>query len=151
MNSVSLTGEDVVVIGGRVFHGLADQDYVTLEFPNDLANMKVSKEGNSIYALNQSGIMVKVTLRVLMGGPDDQFLNAQVQQMLNDFSGFLLMAGSFTKRVGDGAGNVKNVLYQMAGGIFQKYPGAKSNSEGDTDQSVAVYEMMFRNNSRAIQ
>lgn len=151
MNSVSLTGEDVVVIEGRVLHGLADADYISLEFPQDIANMKVSKEGNSIYALNQSGIMVKATIRVLMGGADDQFLNSRLQQMLNDFSGFHLLTGSFSKRVGDGAGNVKSVIYQLAGGIFQKYPAAKSNAEGDTEQSVAVYELMFRNNSRAIQ
>lgn len=149
--SVSLTGEDVVVINGRVFHDLADQDFVMVEFDNDLANMKVSKDGNTIYALNLTGIQAKVTLRVLAGASDDVYLNALQQQMLNDFSSFPLMAGSFTKRVGDGAGNVKSIVYQLAGGIFKKYQNAKTNAEGDVDQSVAVFELLFRNQSRSIQ
>ena len=151
MPSVSLTGKDVVVIDGRVFHGAADADYVNLEFENDLAAMKVSKDGNTIYALNQTGNVCKVTMRLLLGCSDDVVLNSRVQQMKNDFSGFTLLVGSFTKRVGDGAGGVKNVVYNLANGIFKKMPNAKSNAEGDVEQSVAIYEMMFYNQGRAIQ
>ena len=151
MNGVSLTGSDVIVLDGRVFHGVADQDFAHLEFDNDIANLKVSKDGNTIFALNETGNLVKVTLRLLVGSADDIYLNSRLQQMKNDFSGFVLMAGSFTKRVGDGAGNIKNVVYSMANGIFKKMVASKSNAEGDTEQSVAVYEMLFRNNSRAIQ
>ena len=150
-NGVSLTGNDVVVLDGRVFHGVADADYVHLEFDNDIANLKVSKDGNTIFALNETGNIVKVTMRLLVGCADDVVLNSRFQQMKNDFSGFTLMAGSFTKRVGDGAGNIKNVVYSMANGIFKRMVPAKSNAEGDTEQSVAVYEMLFRNQSRAIQ
>jgi len=150
-NGVSLTGNDVVVIDGRVFHGVADADYVHLEFDNDLAKLKVSKDGNTIFALDQTGNIVKVTMRLLVGSADDIVLNSRLQQMKNDFSGFTLLVGSFTKRVGDGAGNVKNVVYSLANGIFKKMVAAKSNAEGDTEQSVAVYEMMFFNQSRAVQ
>lgn len=150
-NGVSLTGNDVVVIDGRVFHGYADQDYVRLAFDNDISNLKVSKDGNTIFALNETGNIVKVTIRLLLGSADDVVLNSRFQQMKNDFSGFTLMEGSFTKRIGDGAGNVKNVIYTMAKGIFKKMVDAGSNAEGNTEQSVAVYELLFRNQSRAIQ
>jgi len=151
MPSVSLTGKDVIVIDGRVFHDVADGDFAILEFENDIANMKVSKDGNSIFALNETGNVVKATLRVLLGSADDVVLNSRLQQLKNDFSGFTLLVGSFTKRVGDGAGNVKNVVYNLANGIFKKNVNVKNNAEGDTEQSVAVYELMFRNQSRAIQ
>lgn len=151
MPSVSLTGKDVIVIDGRVFHDVADGDFALLEFDNDIASIKVSKDGNSIFALNETGNVVKATLRVLLGSADDVVLNSRLQQLKNDFSGFTLLVGSFTKRVGDGAGNVKNVVYNLANGIFKKNVNVKSNAEGDTDQSVAVYELLFRNQNRAIQ
>lgn len=148
--SVSLTGQDVVVISGRVLSDLADGDFAVLDFDTDLANLKVSKDGNIIYALNQSGRQVKVTLRLLLGSSDDIALNSWMQSMLTDFSGFTLLAGSFTKRVGDGAGNVRNVVYSLANGIFKRLVPTKSSSEGDTDQSVAVYELAFLNQSKTI-
>ncbi len=151
MASVSLTGSDVAVLNGRIIHDVADGDFVKLEFDTDLANMKVSKDGNTVFALNETGRLVKATLRILVGSADDVFLNSLVQQMLNDFSAFTLLSGSFTKRVGNGAGTVKNVVYSMANGIFRRYPMAKSNAEGDVEQSVAVYELSFRNQGRAIQ
>ena len=150
-NGVSLTGDDVVVIDGRVFHGVADADYVHLGFDNDLAKLKVSKDGNTIYALDQTGNIVTVTMRLLRGSADDIVLNSRLQQMKNDFSGFTLMVGSFTKRIGDGAGNVKNDVYSLANGIFKKMVAATANAEGDTNQSVAVYEMVFFNQNRAVQ
>ena len=38
----------------------------------------------------------------------------------------------------------------MAGGIFLKRVGAKSNAEGDTEQSVSIYEMKYANAPRAL-
>lgn len=151
MPSVTLTGSDVAVIGGRVLHDNADGDFVALEFPEDLAKMKVSKDGNAVYAFSETGRQVNVTLRLLAGSADDVYFNSLLQQLKNDPAAFALMAGSFTKRVGDGKGGTKNIVYQLAGGIFRKNPGAKSNAEGDTDQGVAVYETMFLNQARAIQ
>ncbi len=148
--SVSLTGADVIVINGRVFHDLADGEAVNISFDNDLAAMKVAKDGNGIYALNLTGVVAHVTARVLRGSADDRYMNGLMQSMLNDFSGFNLMAGSFTKRVGDGKGNVSADVYQMSGGIIKKIPGAMTSAEGNTDQSVVVWEMLFRN-QRSIQ
>ncbi len=150
MASVSLTGSDVVVINGRIFNDMADGDFAKVDFETDMANMKVSKDGNTIFALNETGRQSRVTLRVLLGSADDVFLNSLLQGMLNDFASFNLLTGSFTKRVGDGAGTIKNVAYNMANGIFRRWPSAKSNAEGDVEQSVAVYEFAFRNQSRTV-
>ena len=151
MASVSLTGSDVAVINGRIIHDVADGDFVKIEYDTDLANMKVSKDGNTIYALDQTGKQVKVTVRLLLGSADDVKMNSWLTGMLNDFSAFELITGSFTKAVGDGAGNVKNVVYQMANGIFKRWPNAKSNAQGDTEQSVAVYELAFLNQGRSVE
>jgi hypothetical protein len=147
---VSLTGNDVVIVNGRVFHGVADADYVVIEFDNDISAAKVSKDGNTIFALNQTGFLGRMTMRLLRGSPDDIFMNSLLQGLRNDFSAFTLLTGSFTKRVGDGAGNVANDVYSLGNGIFKKLPGAKSNAEGDTEQSVTIYEVWFYNQARAI-
>lgn len=151
MNAVSLSGADTIQIDGRILQDLADGDAVNLTFPNDLANVKASKNGNMIYAFNETGKIVNCSLRVLLGSADDKFLNSRMQEMKNDFSSFILLTGSFSKRVGDGQANINTDVYQMSGGIFKKQVEAKTSAEGDVSQSVAVYELLFGNGDKSIQ
>jgi hypothetical protein len=149
--SVSLTGADTIQIDDRILNDLADADSVKLTFPNDLAAVKASKDGNTIYAFNETGRTCEVELRVLLGSADDKYLNARLQEMKNAFSNFILATGTFSKRAGDGKGNVTTVVYQMAGGVFKKQVEAKTSSEGDTEQSVSVYTITFGNTGKSIQ
>lgn len=151
MNTVSLTGTDTIQIDTRVLYDLADGDSVMLSFPNDLAAVKASKNGNTIYAFNEMGRLVDCTIRVLTGSSDDKYLNSRMQEMKNGFSDFILLTGSFTKRTGDGAGDISSVVYQCAGGIFKKQVEAKTSSEGDVEQSVSAYIISFGNASKSIQ
>lgn len=151
MGSVSLTGADTINIDGRNINDLAEGDAVHLTFPNDLATVKASKNGNTIYAFNEMGRLVECTLRLLLGSADDKYLKSRLQAQRNDFSNFTLLAASFSKRVGDGAGNLSTVIYQCSGGIFKRQPEAKTSAEGDTEQSVAVWTINFGNSSIAVQ
>jgi len=148
--SISLTGQDTIIINNRVISDLADADCGTLNFPNELASLKTGKNGNAIYALNNTGKECDVVLRVVRGSEDDKFLNGLLAVQNANFSAFILMSGEFIKKVGDGQGNVNNDTYIMNGGIFSKQVGAKSNVEGDSEQSVAIYEMKFANSPRVI-
>ena len=150
MPTVSLSGNDTVLLGNRVFTDVADGDYFTFTFPNELAAVKTGKNGNSIFALNATGKQAEATLRLIRRSSDDKFMDALLQQQLNDFAGFSLLLGVFVKRAGDGQGNVTNDTYRMAGGMFSHQVDAKSNAEGDTDQSVSVYRLRFTNAERAI-
>lgn len=149
--SVSLTGSDTIQIDSRVLADLADQDAVMLKFPDELAKVKASKNGNTIFAFNEQGRVVECDIRVLLGSADDKYLNARMQEMKNGFSDFILVTGVFTKRIGDGAGNISSAVYQCSGGIFKKQIEAKTSAEGDTEQSVAVYTLAFGNGGRSIQ
>lgn len=151
MESVSLTGADVIMVDGRVLADLADQDAVVIAYPNDLAAVKASKNGNTIYAFNETGRLVDCTIRVLLGSADDKYLNSRMQEMKNAFSDFILLTGAFTKRVGDGKGNISSAVYQLSGGIFKKQIEAKTSAEGDAEQSVAIYMVSFGNGNRSIQ
>jgi len=150
MASVSMTGSDTIKINNRVLSDLGDGDVVALTFPNESASVKTGKNGNSIYALNESGKQCEVVLRVIRGSADDKFLNNLLASQKRAFGNFVLMIGEFTKVVGNGAGLVTNDTYILSGGIFSKETEAKSNVEGDTEQSLAVYNLKFANSPRSI-
>lgn len=146
----SLTGKDTIKINGRILNDLADGDCAVLTFPNDLTAIKTGKGGNSVYAFNYSGNQAEVSLRVLRGSSDDKFLNNLLALLKNDPAAFSLMQGEFTKNIGDGAGAINNDTYIMSGGIFKKQPEVKENAEGDTEQAIAIYNMIFSNAPRTI-
>ncbi len=155
MGGVSLTGNDTVAIGAtgaalRIFADFGDGDTVNLDFPNNLVEAKTGKNGNTIYAFNATGQVVAVLIRVLRGSPDDKFLNAEMNLYLADPAAYPLLAGEFIKRIGDGAGNVINDVYKIAGGIVQKIPTVKENVEGDTEQAITIYPIIFANTERSI-
>lgn len=152
MQTVSLTGTDLIQIDQRILADLADGDAVALSFDNDLAMVKAGKNGNVIYALNEMGRVTGCSLRILLGSSDDKYLNSRMQEQKNGFSDFILLTGSFSKRTGTGdGGNPSTAVYQMSGGIFKKQVEAKTSAEGDTEQSVAVYTISFGNGNRSIQ
>lgn len=147
--SISLTGQDTIQIGGRVLKNFADGAVATLTYPNDKVAVKTGKNGNAIYAVNATGRLSELVLRILRGSPDDQFLNAQNKLAESDLPSYVLMPGYLVKRIGDGLGNVKNDTYLLAGGVVTKNPGAESNVEGNTEQSITVWNLKFSNSDRA--
>lgn len=153
-NSNSLTGSDGVIFsqGGeqRVFKDLAASDVFNVDFPNNLVEGKVGKNGNVLYAFNANGQTADVTLRIVLGSPDDKYLNAILAQYLLDQAAFVLIDGEFIKRSGDGQGNVNNVIYSLDGGIPMKMPNAKENTEGDIEQSIAIWMVKFARVDRSI-
>lgn len=148
--SVSMTGKDTIVIDNRVLTDLPDGDVVNLKFPQPVAAVKTGKNGNSLYAYNASGQQAEVEIRIIRGSADDKYLaNRLAQQNLN-FAGFVLIQGQFIKKIGDGLGNITSDTYVCGGGIFENNVDAKSNVEGNTDQSIALYKIKFANAPRAI-
>lgn len=150
MATVALTGSDTIIINARVITDLADADVAVLDFPNNIADVKTGKNGNSIYALNESGKNSELTLRVIRGSGDDKYLNELLNSQNGNFANTILMVGEFIKQAGDGKGKVSNDTYICSGGIFTKFVPAKSNVDGDTGQSVSEYKIKFANTPRVI-
>lgn len=150
MGQIALSGADTIIINNQILVGLADDNCVELTFPNDISQVKTGKNGNAIYGLNESGKQCEVKLRVIRGSSDDKFLNNLLAQQQANFAGTVLMIGQFIKKVGDGAGNIASDTYIMSGGVFSKIPEAKSNVNGETEQSIAIYTMKFSNAPRVI-
>lgn len=150
MSTIALSGSDTITINNHIFNDLADGNCVELTFPNDIANVKTGKNGNSIYGLNESGKQCEVKLRVIRGSVDDKFLNNLLAQQQANFAGTVLMIGQFIKKLGNGQGAITSDTYILSGGIFTKIPEAKTNVEGETEQSIAIYTLKFSNAPRAI-
>lgn len=150
MSTVAMSGSDTIVLNNRLFTDLADGNCVELTFPNDIAQVKTGKNGNSIYGLNESGKQAEAKIRIVRGSSDDKFLNNLLAQQQSNFAGFALMIGQFIKQIGDGAGNIGSDTYILSGGVFTKQIEGKTNVEGDTEQSVAIYTLKFSNAPRAL-
>lgn len=154
MAIVAMSGNDTIIINGGnssyLFTSQADGNIVELTYPNEIAAVKTGKNGNSIYGLNESGRQCEVKVRVLRHSADDKFMQELLNLQLANFAGFPLMTAEFTKLIGDGKGTVGSDIYILSGGIFTKQVEGKSNVEGDTEQSVAIYMMKFSNSPRAL-
>lgn len=148
--TLSLTGNDTLKLRDRVFADFAEGDVAALTFPNDIAALKTGKDGNTIYALNETGRQCELVLRVLRGSSDDKFLQNLLAAQRNDFSRFVTLEGELVKRIGDGKGNITTDTYLVTGGVFTKNVEVTSNVEGNTDQSVSVYTIQFGDNTRTL-
>lgn len=150
MAFTALSGQDTIIINNYIFVGLADENYVELTYPNDIANVKTGKNGNSIFGFNESGKQCEVKIRCLRGSKDDSFLNNLLSQQQANFAGTVLLQGQFIKKIGDGQGNVTSDTYIMSGGVFTKQVEGKSNASGEVEQSIAMYTMKFTNAPRVL-
>lgn len=150
MGTVALTGKDTHKINGRILNDFAPGDCVMIEYESDLMTAKRGKNGNTIYALNENGKLCKATYRLIAGGPDDKFFQGLLAVLENDPPAFVLINAESQKRIGGGNGSVTPITYLMDGGVIKKRPGMKDNAEGDTEQAVVIYELIFGNVARTI-
>ncbi len=140
--SYRLTGDDTFIIWGRTITDLADGDVITVVADNNIASSVVGKGGNIIIAKDEQGKKCTVTLRLLKGSSDDAFINAYYKTYEIDSALFILGNGSFSKRLGDGSGNVVFDNRYLKAIHFTKAPyDATLNVNGSTDQAVTVYTM----------
>lgn len=147
----TVTSDDTLTLFGRVFNNFADGDNSMIVFNNDRAKMKTGKNKNTIFAKDESGNNANLTLRLMKGSDDDQFLQTFLSQSDADFVSTQLASGQFVKRLGDGQGNSLREVYTLQGGIFTRQVDGKENVNGDTNQGVAVYNMMFASAARIMQ
>ena len=150
MTTYAITGDDTFLLNSRVLDDLTDGSVVTINYDNDRIGLSTGKNGTTVFADNRQGVNGTVELRVLIGSGTDKYLNGLSIQQENDTIGFSLLGGVFSKRIGDGNGNVQYVRYSLAGGMFSKFPDTQENNTGDTEQGTVVYTIKFANISRVI-
>lgn len=137
-----LTGDDTLILFGRTITDTADGDIATITVDNDIAASVVGKGGNVIVAKDEQGRKCTITVRILKAAGDDIFLQSHYQSYENDSALFAFGTGSFSKRLGDGEGNVIFDTKYLKALHFNRAPyDAVINVNGNTDQAVTVYTM----------
>lgn len=150
MSTIALSGNDVVSINNRLLVDFAVGKVTKLTFPNNIADLRTGKNGNSVYGLNYSGRIAELQLLMVRGSSDDIFLNSLLAGQQLNFAGTTLMIGQFIKKLGDGAGNITSDTYNCGGGIFVKQVEAETDTDGAVEQSLATYMIRFSNAPRSI-
>ncbi len=145
----ALTGHDTIIINAVPLNDYGNGDIGAIEVPNDLYAMATGTDGNTIFALDESGVNATLTVKVLLSSRDDKRLNGLIPQPSN-FPSTVLLTGSVVKQVGDGAGNISYNTFLLSGGMIRKVPEIKSNVNGDTEQAIVTYIINFANGKRAI-
>lgn len=146
----ALTGNDTLTINGRVIKEFADQSTVTIEYGNARAGHTTGKNGNTVYSTDKQGENAMLTLRIVAGSKDDEWLNGLSVEQERDLPSFALMTGTFAKRIGDGTGRVKFLNYALLGGVFEQNPNISENLQGDTEQGIQVYQLWFSQAKKGI-
>lgn len=149
MATYTLTGDDSIILNDLPLNDFPNGDIATLELPNNLMEIQTGKNGNTIFALDESGNNATLTVKILLSSNDDKRLNGLIPPS-DGFASYVLLTGAVTKQVGDGQGNISHNKYLLAGGMVQKKPNIKSNVNGDTEQAIAEYVIQFANAARAI-
>jgi hypothetical protein len=143
MTQFVLTGDDSLIIDDiDINKDFPNGDTAVIEFQNNLAGMATGKELNTVFAKDESGNNFRMTIRVLRNSKSDIYLNGKQILQTEDFPAFVLLTGSFSKRLGDGLGNVTYDGYTLNGMIFEKKVPAKANLNGDTEQGVSTYVLI---------
>lgn len=150
MATFALTGNDTLTLNARVFKDFADGSTITISRPNEMTGQTTGKNGNTIFATNEQGRNAEVELRIIGGSDDDKYLNGLLIQQKRDLPTFALMTGTFTKRIGDGQGNVNFVNYALKGGVFRQDIDTNENLQGETEQGISIYRLFFAEAERAI-
>lgn len=143
MTQFVLTGDDSLIIDNiDINKDFPNGDTAVIEFQNNLAGMATGKDLNTVFAKDESGNNFRMTIRVLRNSKSDIYLNGEQILQTEDFPSFVLLTGTFSKRLGDGLGNVTYDGYTLNGMIFEKKVPAKANLNGDTEQGVSTYVLI---------
>lgn len=149
MAGFALTGNDTTIMFGRNFTFFGKGEVVKWEYPADFVKVEQGKNGNTIYATDNSGFLAKGTMKLLRGSPDDVFMSSLVAAAAADLPSFVLGDGTFVKRIGQGDGTVVFDTYVLGGICPTKKQPAMENTDGDPEQAQVVYEMTAAASNRS--
>ena len=146
----TLVGQNTIVINGRSLTNLGYGTVVDISIPSALVEIESGKDGSAIYAMNQAGRQAEVRVRVLVGSPDDVYLNNINEGFKADFAGSVLINASFIKRTGDGQGNIITTTWVLSGGVPGTAPADKWDVNGNTEQALMEYSFKFARATRQL-
>lgn len=143
------TGQDIIKVNGRILTDFADGDVAVVSYPNDLHGLRNGKNRNALAAHNEQGNQAELQLRIIKGSPDDKYLNSQVIAWKNHSDDFAPLNAELTKviKVDGGTTNEVTTLDFM---FPSRNVDTRTNTDGETDQEVAIYNFRAGVSERAL-
>lgn len=145
-----LNGNDTLTIDGVNINDFSDGTIIEISHPNQIANIVTGKDGNTIFAKNETGLNASLVLRILRGSSNDRFMNGRLIAQQASPETFTLMAGTFVKHLGDGLGNQMRDTFDLMAGVFVSLPDVTTSVAGDTEQATTVYTIQFAASKRSL-
>jgi hypothetical protein len=151
MSAVALTGADTCIMFARSFTDFGKGDVVKIDYENDFVKVEQGKNGNTVYTTDNSGKVVKITMKLIRGSPDDQFMSYMLSLALADLPTFVLGDGTFVKRIGQGDGSVVFDTYTLGGISPVRLQDAMENTDGEPDQAQVTFILKAASSPRSQQ
>lgn len=143
------TGQDIIKHNGRILTNFADGDCAIVTYPNELHGMRNGKDGNSMGAHNEQGNIAEVQYRIIKGSPDDKYLNSEVIAWKTHSEDFAPASVELTK-VLHVDGGITNEVTSLDFVLPSRNVETRTNTDGETEQEVAVYSYRGGVSSRAL-
>jgi hypothetical protein len=169
MATAIFTTNDVIKYGLGVaatheLKGFAFGDVARLEYNDDMVNIQAGFNLNTAFAFNMDGFRPTLTLRLLRGSDDDGLFNKVCEMytngLLKNESTFnneyfinmsisktlKTLASAESKGLGEGwDGKVVDLteVFDLNAGVIQRKPGTVTNVQGDLEQTVVEYILVF--------
>lgn len=144
------TGQDLIEVDGKVINDFANGKCCEVRYPNDIANIETGKDRNSIITLVANGERANMTLRLMIGNNTDQYLSLKLSQFVNGPASYVGITAKLVKMIGDGTGQTKKLTWNLENGVITKNVEGETDTTGDVEQGVAVYNISFTRGTRTI-
>lgn len=153
MSSV-YTAQDTILFtdhkGEFTVTDLATGNVAEITAPNEMATVSTGFNGNSLLAHNEPGRQRQLVLRVVKGSGDDKRLNSWLLGWQNRSLLWKPANATLTKNLVNEQGKSFEDTYELMSGAPTGAPVTTVNTEGDIEQVVSVYTILFANNNRNV-
>lgn len=141
-----LSASDFIEINGIEIKDFGSEDVMTIDYPNDSVEMRVSANGFSI-ASRADGNIADVELTVIEGSDSDILLNNLLKNQNLNLNGVLTGKAikNFNKNGGDSLQEKHNL---NIGSFSKKFPNITISSNASVESVEKTYTMRFLDSSR---
>ena len=148
------TSKDLIQLedlnGKWTLSDFADGTIAQLETPNEQSTVTTGYNGNSLGAHNEPGRQRRFTIRLVKGSSDDKRLNESYELWKERDMRFKPLKGWFTKNIGHEDGSLSQDTTECYFGLPNGVPVALTDTNGNTEQDVSVYTIVFGNSKRIV-
>ena len=148
------TSKDLIQLedyqGKWTLSDFADGGIAELSAPNELATVTTGYNGNALGAHNEPGRQRRLTIRLIKASGDDKRLNESYELWKQRDMRFKPFKGYFTKNIGHSDGTLTQDTTECYFGLPAGVPVPTTDTTGNTDQAVSVYEIVFADYKRVV-